>query len=98
MDRHAPDRPPAPGDQVEAVERFDQQGETPEPKAEEQGGPPDIDQGEGAGGGYTLLVEQWLDGVEGDPAYLLRNRFLMEEQRRMQPSATGGGLYEPRPW
>jgi hypothetical protein len=34
--------------------------------------------------------------VEGNPAALLRNQFILEEQRLM--GAQGGRLYEPRPW
>jgi hypothetical protein len=42
-------------------------------------------------------VEQQLDGIEGDPAQLLHNRFKVEERRRMQ-QRLGGMVYEPRPW
>jgi hypothetical protein len=45
-----------------------------------------------------LLLEQWLDMIEGDPNYLLRGRFMMEESRRMQARRPGAPLYEPRPW
>jgi hypothetical protein len=43
------------------------------------------------------LVEQQLDGIEGDPAELLHNRFKLEERRRLQPRM-GGTIYEQRPW
>ena len=41
------------------------------------------------------MMEQLLDQVEGNPAYLMRNQFMLEEQRM---SDKGGRLYEPRPW
>lgn len=42
-----------------------------------------------------LVMEQLLDQVEGDPTQLMRNQFMLEEQRMDQNS---GRLYEPRPW
>ncbi|MFM1891507.1 MAG: hypothetical protein RLZ44_584, partial [Pseudomonadota bacterium] len=87
-----------PPESIEAVREFDQMGQMPDPSASIDG---DVAGGEvdapGAGG-PGLLVEQWLDALEGDPVYLLRNRFMMEERRRQQPGRTGGSLYEPRPW
>ena len=41
-------------------------------------------------------MEQWLDQIEGNPAYLLRNQFMLEEQRQMR--VQGRPLREPRPW
>jgi hypothetical protein len=50
----------------------------------------------GAGGRSTVvLMEQLLDQVEGNPAYLMKNQFMLEEQRMRDK---GGQLYEPRPW
>jgi hypothetical protein len=42
------------------------------------------------------VVEQWLSRVEGDPGRLLRNQFLLEEQREWE--RTGGRFTENRPW
>jgi hypothetical protein len=49
-----------------------------------------------SGGSPMMLMEQLLDQVEGNPAYLMRNQFMLEEQRMM--SDQRGQLYEPRPW
>ena len=81
--------------QADAVEDFDQLGEQQDPDAEETGQTPD-EGGEG-GHAYMRLVEQQLDGIEGDPAELLHNRFKLEERRRLQPRM-GGAIYEHRPW
>ncbi len=43
-----------------------------------------------------IMMEQWLDRIEGDPAFLLRNQFLIEEQRQLEQR--GGALMENRPW
>ena len=80
---------------VEAVEQFDQLGEEPDPDAEDASQTPEAG-GEGSSA-YMILVEQQLDGIEGDPAQLLHNRFKLEEHRRMQ-TRMGGMVYEPRPW
>jgi Ca-activated chloride channel family protein len=42
-----------------------------------------------------IMMEQWLEQIEGDPAILLRNQFLIEEQQLEQ---RGGTLMEDRPW
>jgi Ca-activated chloride channel family protein len=42
-----------------------------------------------------MVMEQLLDQVEGNPSYLMRNQFMLEEQRMNED---GGRLYEPRPW
>jgi hypothetical protein len=44
-----------------------------------------------------ILTQQWLDSIEGDPANLLRNQFILEERRRRQEMPSRP-LYEPRPW
>ena len=80
---------------TDAVEQFDLIGELSEPDAEDSSQLPG-DEGK-AGGAYLMLVEQQLDGIEGDPAELLHNRFKLEERRRLQPRM-GGRIYEPRPW
>jgi len=85
------------GQDAAAIDWFDQLGSQPDPAAEE--GPEgagkeaaDDAQGRGPGGALEQLLEQ----VEGNPAALLRNQFILEEQRLM--GAQGGRLYEPRPW
>jgi Ca-activated chloride channel family protein len=76
-----------------AIEQFDQlggQAGSQDNADAEGGGTP------GARGDSTaVLMEQLLDQVEGNPAYLMRNQFMLEEQRM---SDKGGRLYEPRPW
>ena len=42
------------------------------------------------------MMEQWLEQIEGDPTYLLRNQFLIEERRELERH--GRKLLEPRPW
>ena len=44
----------------------------------------------------VVLMEQLLEQVEGSPAYLLRNQFMLEEQRLLDDR--GSRIYEPRPW
>lgn len=85
-----------PANQVDAVEQFDQLGEQQNPDAADSGQTPH--QGGEGGSGYMTLVEQQLEGIEGDPAQLLHNRFKLEERRRLQPGKLGGTIYEPRPW
>jgi len=83
-----------PGAMAEAVDEFDQQGEAPDPDAEREGGEGDP---EGPGrGNVSPMMEQWLEQIEGDPGYLLRNQFMMEEQRALRQR--GGALRETRPW
>ena len=49
------------------------------------------------GGGVSLpMMEQWLEQTEGDPTYLLRNQFLIEEQLELR--RRGPRMVEPRPW
>ena len=43
-----------------------------------------------------IMMEQWLERIEGDPAYLMRNQFMIEEQLEMQRN--GRRLMESRPW
>ncbi len=81
--------------QADAVEEFDQLGEQLDQDAEDRSQKPD-EGGEG-GHAYMMLVEQQLDGIEGDPAELLHNRFKLEERRRLQPRM-GAAIYEHRPW
>ena len=84
-----------------AVDRFDQLGRRSE-GAEDATTPPAPGFGPGGQGGSIgmmpteMLVEQWLDRIEADPARLLRNQFRVEEQREWQSSQ--GSLLEPQPW
>jgi hypothetical protein len=76
-----------------AIEQFDQLGRPTGPEGADEVMPGEIP---GAGGRSTVIVmEQLLDQVEGNPAYLIRNQFMLEEQRMNQ---NGGRAYEPRPW
>ena len=78
------------------MEQFDQLGEQPDPDQTEGGQTPEM--GSETGTAYVTLVEQQLDGIEGDPAQLLQNRFKVEERRRLRPRHQGGRIYEHRPW
>jgi hypothetical protein len=84
-------------DRFEAVERFDQLGQTPMEDAAENTDVPGGEQGESQAG-YAVMKEQWLEHVEGNPGLLLQKRFMLEEHRRMQPDRVTGAPYEPRPW
>jgi hypothetical protein len=81
---------------AEAVEEFDQLGEATDMNAEEAG--QSADEVGKDGKGYMTLVEQQLEGIEGDPAELLQNRFKLEERRQLQPQNGEVTMYEPRPW
>ncbi|MGB5643717.1 MAG: hypothetical protein WBO16_11585, partial [Gammaproteobacteria bacterium] len=83
------------GSLTDAVDQFDQFGEQQDPDAGNTGQKP---QEGGEGSAYMTLVEQQLDGIEGDPAQLLHNRFKLEERRRLRPRSLGGAIYEHRPW
>ena len=54
---------------------------------------PDGDQGNGVS---VIMMEQWLERIEGDPSYLLRNQFMIEE--RLELERSGRRLIETRPW
>ena len=80
----------------EAVDEFDQLGSA---LGEDQELPPgEIPAEDGvAGSGVSMIMmEQWLERIEGDPAYLMRNQFMIEEQLEMQ--RRGRRLMETRPW
>ncbi len=86
--------PPSEG--VSAVDKFDQLGQTPDEKSK-QGKGEALEQGKGASDASTILImEQWLDQIQGDPAFLLHNEFMLEESRAKQ--LKGRPLREPRPW
>jgi hypothetical protein len=80
----------------DVVEQFDQLGELPQSDTAETGQTPEL--GSKSGTAYVTFVEQQLDGIEGDPAQLLQNRFKVEERRRQRPRHQGGRIYEHRPW
>jgi Ca-activated chloride channel family protein len=91
-----PEELPQPGKSTEAVEQFDQQGEALDQDALTRGGEA-MPEGEGKGSDASaLLMERWLEQIEGNPAFLLRNQFLLEERRMQQQQ--GKPLREPRPW
>ncbi|MCB1750574.1 MAG: tetratricopeptide repeat protein [Gammaproteobacteria bacterium] len=81
---------------MEAVEHFEQLGETRDQESE--GGSAETgEEGEGtAADAASLLMEQWLHQIEGNPAYLLRQQFGQEEQRLIRLQR--GPVSEPRPW
>ena len=90
-----PDRPET-GEISEAVEEFEQMGRETIPDAMEQGEGDEAHE-EGSGSGRSIvLMEQWLEQIEGDPAYLLQSQFYLEERRIMEQK--GGRLRENRPW
>lgn len=82
---------------TEAVERFDQLGQEPDAQAEQKNpqglADPKGDPGPAVG---MPLMEQWLEQIEGDPGYLMKNQFMLEEHRAAQ--GMRGMMVEPRPW
>jgi len=80
----------------QAEEQFDQMesglGET-DPDSSEAGLPEDGIPGTGVS---MAVMEQWLEQIEGDPAFLLFNQFRIEEQQEMQRNRRQ--LMETRPW
>ena len=81
----------------EAVDQFDQLGEAAgleDPEAE-PGELPDPD-GQKGNGISVIMMDQWLERIEGDPSSLLRNQFMIEE--RMEQERNGRRLMESRPW
>jgi Ca-activated chloride channel family protein len=86
------------GTSSQAVERFDQLGGGMSPTDEqttEEGGLPDKE-GTATASLGGVLMDQWLERIEGDPAFLLRNQFMLEEKRALEQ--TGRELIETRPW
>lgn len=78
------------------LEQLDQAGNAPDHNTE------DKNEGVAALGGVSAMgpgmaiLEQWLNQVEGDPAYLLHNAFRFEEERYRR--SKGGIVQESRPW
>ena len=81
----------------QAVDRFDQMnaGQSETEEGAPQPGMPDKDAIPGTGVSMAVM-EQWLEQIEGDPAYLLLNQFRIEEQQELQRQ--GSKLMETRPW
>ena len=81
----------------QAVDRFDQMeaglGEIKE--GAEPIGMPEEDAIPGTGVSM-IMMDQWLEQIEGDPVYLLLNQFRIEEQQELQRN--GRQLMETRPW
>ncbi|HAJ93066.1 MAG TPA: hypothetical protein DCO71_10715, partial [Gammaproteobacteria bacterium] len=81
----------------QAVEQFDQMGTGPGEEAPDapEIGLPDEDAIPGTGISM-IMMEQWLEQIEGDSVYLLRNQFMIEERRELE--RRGRELMEIRPW
>ncbi len=96
--RGAPSEEPLDSKSSQAVSEFDQmeEGGGAEPRADREPSSGDGPGGEGAMGLSGMMVEQWLDRVEGDPGRLLQSQFMLEERRQWERS--GGQWVEPRPW
>ena len=78
------------------MEKFDQLGTTPgRAGTEKSPGIPDKNAKPGAAISMTMM-DQLLDQVEGDPAYLLRNQFMIEERQELDRHRRM--LMETRPW
>jgi Ca-activated chloride channel family protein len=43
-----------------------------------------------------IMMDQWLEQIEGDPSYLLRNQFMIEERQELD--RRGRTVMETRPW
>jgi Ca-activated chloride channel family protein len=81
----------------EAVDQFDQMEDRQGDVDSEDPATGQPDENAIPGTGISMIMmEQWLDRIEGDPAFLLRNQFLIEEQRQLEQR--GGALMENRPW
>ena len=104
------ERPRGPGGETEtfnaedasreqgAVENFDQLGAQGSEESQREGQEESLTNLETrrSGQGAMGLMEQWLEQAEGNPAYLLRNQFLLDEQRAVMSRTAP--LREPRPW
>ncbi len=84
------------GQDAAAIDWFDQLGNQAQDQEQDPERLAQQAQEDAEGHGPGSALEQLLDQVEGNPAALLRNQFILEEQRLM--GAQGGRLYEPRPW
>ena len=81
----------------QAVDQFDQMGSglgEEEPDASQAG---QLQEDGIPGTGISMIMmEQWLEQIEGDPAYLLRNQFMIEERQELDRHRRE--LMETRPW
>lgn len=91
-----PDLPPE-GQDLTAVplHALDQVGQAPGSNEPGDDGASALGGNPAAGPGMAIL-EQMLEQVEGDPAYLMRNAFLLEEAKYKR--SRGGVAVEIRPW
>jgi Ca-activated chloride channel family protein len=86
-----------PGKDDRAISQFDQLDSAGQPDDESlnklaiPGG-----EGDPENQGMMLMMEAWLEQAEGNPSLLLKNQFMIEEQRYMQ--TRGRRLHEIRPW
>ena len=78
---------------MESAEEFDQLGEEIDSEASSTGEESRPDASETP---TSPIMEQWLEQVEGDPRQLLRNKFILEEQRLIQ--SRRAPFRESRPW
>jgi len=76
-------------DQLDQVGKAPDRGESGEEGAAALGGHPAVGPG-------MAILEQWLDQVEGDPSYLMRNEFMIDEAQYLR--SRGGSAREIRPW
>jgi Ca-activated chloride channel homolog len=80
----------------QAVDQFDQLGTAPgEGDSETPAGLPD-ESGKPGSGISMIMMDQWLEQIEGDPSYLLKNQFMIEE--RLELDRRGRMVMETRPW
>jgi Ca-activated chloride channel family protein len=78
------------------VEKFDQLGTGPgQDDLGKPAGLPDKD-GKPGSGISMIMMDQWLEQIEGDPSYLLRNQFMIEERQELD--RRGRMVMETRPW
>ena len=78
-----------------AVDDVDQMGDMPDMREQGEMGANAMS-GEMSMGPGMGILEHWMEQVEGDPSYLLRNQFMLEEAQYMR--SRGGPARETRPW
>jgi len=78
---------------MESAEEFDQLGQEMDDMADQAG---ETSRPDAFDLPTSPIMEQWLEQVEGDPRQLLRNKFMLEEQRMIQSRLAP--FREPRPW
>ena len=90
------EQPPADQGVTDFDQQADRQSENQDMADAEQQQGSATGESVGQGKAPSLPIEQWLQQVEGNPTSLLRNQFIIEEQRMMQ--GIRQPLQEPRPW